>query len=284
MPYHDNHVHDGALNYSEFGDDRNPTIVCLHGLASNGYFSFGELVPYLLNNFHLVVLDMPGHGKTVAFQNEEDYLFSNLSVWLNTTLGSILQKPYYLLGHSWGADAALHFTRHFPLNVQGLMLLDGAFTFPQNQPDMSFDFAFTGWADYMDKSVFQSEKAIFSEYRSYTKNWDAAKERYARSIFIENGDHTYDLIVSKFTVLSIIKAFFHEPFVDAYPFIKIPTILIHAEHPKELEGARDKGIRQLKEAIEDTTVVSIPDSSHLLQWDHPAQLAAVIESWIAEKS
>lgn len=94
-------------------------------------------------------------------------------MWLNTALGSILQKPYHLLGHSWGADAALHFTRHFPLNVSELVLLD---------------------------------------------------------------------------------------------------------------GARVKGIRQLKEAIEDTTVVSIPDSSHLLQWDHPSQLAAVIESWIAEKS
>lgn len=277
-------THSGKVSYLEYGDVSKPAIVCLHGLAGSGFYSFAELADRCSDDFHLILLDMPGHGKTSPLPNEEHYLFSNLAKWLKQTLIQIIQKPYFIMGHSWGADAALHFTRQFHDEVQGLILLDGAFTFPQNQPEMTFDYAYSGWSDYMDGSIYQSENDIFNEYRSFTRNWDARKEQYVRSIFQKTRDGQYELIASKHTVLSIIKAFFEEPFADAYPYIKVPTILIHAELPRELNEARNRGIVQMKESLEDVTVFSIPDSSHLLQWDHPVQLSAVIQKWIGEKS
>lgn len=283
MQNHEVETPRGKVNYIEYGNINSPTIVCLHGLAGNGLYSFNELSGYLEDHFHLIVLDMPGHGKTSPLPNEEDYLFSSLASWLQDVLRKIVRKPFFIMGHSWGADLALHFTRHFPENVQGLILLDGAFTFPQNQPEMTFDFAYSGWSEYMDNSVYQSENDIFCEYHSYTNSWDTRKEQYVRSIFQKRDDNKFELIVSRFTVLSIIKAFFNDTFALAYPFIKIPTILIHAEHPKELNEARNKGINQLKNAIEDATVLSIPDSAHLLQWDHPDQLSTVIKKWIGER-
>lgn len=283
MQSHKIETEQGKVNCIEYGNINKPTIVCLHGLAGNGFYSFDELSAYLADHFHLIVLDMPGHGKTSLLHEEKYYLFSNLANWLQDVLNIITQKPFFIMGHSWGADAALHFSRHFPENVQGLILLDGAFTFPQNQPEMTLDYAYSGWADYMDNSVYESEDDIFIEYRSYTKNWNARKEQYVRSIFRKRHDDQYELIASKHTVLSIIKAFYEEPFAEAYPYIKVPTILIHAEHPKELNEARNKGINQLKAAIEDMTVLSIPDSAHLLQWDHPDQLSTMIKRWISER-
>ncbi|QHJ71849.1 alpha/beta fold hydrolase [Planococcus halotolerans] len=283
MQNHEIETEQGTVNYIEYGDINRPTIVCLHGLAGNGLYSFDELSGYLEDHFHLIVLDMPGHGRTSPLPNEEDYLYSNLAKWLQDVLNIITNKPFFIIGHSWGADAALHFTRHFPDNVQGLILLDGAFTFPQNQPEMTFDYAYSGWTGYMDKSVYRSENDFFSEYRSFTQNWDARRENYVRSIFEKRNDNQYELIASKHTVLSIIKAFYEEPFAEAYPYIKVPTILIHAEHPVELNEARNKGISQLKTAIEDVTVLSIPDSAHLLQWDHPNQLSTMIKKWISER-
>ncbi|MCM3612441.1 alpha/beta hydrolase [Planococcus sp. MERTA32b] len=273
----------GNVSYLEYGDVAKPAIVCLHGLAGSGFYSFAELADRLTCDFHLIVLDLPGHGKTKPLPNGEDYLFSNLAKWLQQVLTQIIQKPYFVMGHSWGADAALHFTRHFPEEVEGLILLDGAFTFPQNQPEMTFDYAYSGWTDYMDGSIYQTEADIFNEYRSFTQNWDARKEQYVRSIFTKNRDGQYKLIASKHTVLSIIRAFFDEPFADAYPYIKVPVILMHAELPKELNEARIKGIAQLKEAVGDVTVLPIPESAHLLQWDRPEQLAAIIRKWVDER-
>ncbi|WP_282020808.1 alpha/beta fold hydrolase [Planomicrobium okeanokoites] len=274
----------GKVSYIEYGNMAKPAIVCLHGLAGNGFYSFAELADRLRDDFHLIILDLPGHGKTKSLPNEEDYLFSNLAKWLHYILTHIIQKPYIVMGHSWGADVALHFTRQFPDEVQGLILLDGAFTFPQNQPEMTFDYAYSGWSNYMDGSIYQIEADIFNEYRNFTQDWNDRKEQYVRSIFTKSRDGHYRLIVSKHTALSIIKAFFEEPFADAYPYIKVPVILIHAELPKELTEARNKGIAQLKDAVENVAVVSIPESAHLLQWDHPHQAAAIITSWIDEKN
>ena len=284
MPHHKLDMQYGTVNYCEFGDIRKPTIVCIHGLAGNGFYSFGELVPFLKEDFHLITLDMPGHGKTNPFPEEEDYLFSNLAGWLEEAINVILQKPYYIMGHSWGADVALHFSRRFPRNVQGLLLLDGAFTFPQNQPEMTFEYAYAGWTEYLARSVFESENDLFQEYRGYTKKWDSRKEHYTRALFQTSSSNKYELITTKFTVLSIIKAFFKEPFSKAYPDIKIPTVLIHADHPKELTDARTKGILQLKRSINDVAIACLPNSSHMLQWDYPEETAKLVMDWITDKT
>lgn len=274
----------GTVNYYECGDPKNPTIICLHGLAGNGFYSFAELMPFLQHRFHLIVLDSPGHGGTFSFSNEEEYSFANLAAWLNDLIPQLTDSPFYVLGYSWGADVALHFTRYYSANVLGLMMLDGGFTFPQNQPEMTFDYAYIGWQQYMDESTFQTEKEIFEEYRSYTNNWNSQKERYALSLFKKQLNGEFRLKASTHTVLSIIKAFFKESFTEAYPFLQIPVLLIHAEHPKEMDTARMKGICQLKEQIKDVTVQIMNDTSHMIQWDQPEETANVIAAWINGKS
>lgn len=271
---------EGVVNYYEHGDKKNPTIVCLHGLAGNGFYSFGELAPYLNDSYHLIILDSPGHGKTSPFPKEDDYLFSSLATWIHQVVEEIVHGTFYILGHSWGADVALHFTRFYPEKVLGLILLDGGFTFPQNQPEMTFGYAYSGWNDYMDHSVFNDEEEIFREYRTYTTQWDSRKEQYAASLFNNRPDGKFELVTSKFTVLSIIKAFFAEPFAEAYSFIKVPTLLIYAEHPKSLDAARAKGILQLRENIENVSVKVMAATSHMVQWDEPEQIARFITKWV----
>lgn len=283
MPNHQLKTQDGTVNYDEFGDKKNPTLVCLHGLAGNGFYSFGELVPHLKENFHLIILDSPGHGKTSAFQKEEDYLFSNLAAWVQCVIEKIVQGPFYLLGHSWGADAALHFSRFYPKKVLGLIMLDGGFTFPQNQPEMTFNYAYSGWNSYMDQSIFADEQDIFKEYRTYTNRWDNRKEQYASSLFQQRRDGKFELTASKFTVLAIIKAFFKEPFAESYPFIQAPVLLIYAAHSESLNEARAKGILQLQERIEELSIKEMKNSSHMIQWDEPEQTALTIINWLKEK-
>ena len=274
---------EGSVNYYEYGDKRNPTIVCLHGLAGNGFYSFGELAPHLKEKFHLIILDSPGHGKTVAFPKVDDYLFSRLATWLHGIVEEIVQGPFYILGHSWGADSALHFAKFYPERVLGLIMLDGGFTFPQNQPEMTFDYAYSGWNDYMEQSVFTDEKEIFQEYRIYTHQWNSRKEQYAASLFNKRQDGKFELTASKSTVLAIIKAFFKESFAEAYPFIKVPTLLIYAAYPKNLDEARARGIHQLQENIEDVTIRAMENSNHMVQWDEPEQTALLIANWLNEK-
>lgn len=280
MPEFQASIQTGTVNYHEFGNPDQPTVLCLHGLGGNGLYSFGELIPYLQENFHVILLDNPGHGKTASLPTEDDYLFSNLAAWVDQVARQIIDGPFYIMGHSWGADIALHYTRFYPDSVAGLILLDGAFTFPHNQPEMNFDYAYAGWNDYMDHSTFDTEEEVYEEYRTYTMQWDPQKERYASSLFTKRPDGKFELIVSKFSVLAIVKAFFKEPFKEAYPFIKASTLLIHATHPESLGQARGDGIRQLTEHIEDLSVQALENSMHMIQWDEPEMTSHTIIEWL----
>lgn len=273
-------IENKKVRYYEYGNKENPTIVCFHGLAGNAIYSFEELAKILENKFHLIVFDHPGHGKTNAFENEDDYLFSNLSNWYNNFLEHEITKPFFLMGHSWGADIALHFTMMHPKNVLGIILLDGGFTFTENQSDMTFENVYTGWSEYMDKSIYHNWEEVIEEYKNYTKRWSKDIEHYVASLFKKNNQNQFELITSKFTVLSIIKAFFKEPFSKTYPFIKVPVILIHATLPTSLDLAREEGISQLNRNIKDISVIGIEDSNHMIQWDEPDKVSNIIISWI----
>ncbi|WKA58445.1 alpha/beta hydrolase [Planococcus shenhongbingii] len=271
------------VNCWQYGDKSNPVLVCFHGLAGSGLYSFSGLIPLLEKQFYLIVLDSPGHGKTGPFEKEEAYFFSNLAVWFDRVLQQLSDKPFFVMGHSWGADAALHFARHYPKKVLGIILLDGGFTFPQNQPEMTFDYTLSGWNNYMDHSSFRTWAEVSEEYKHYTKKWNAVKENGVKTIFHQNEKGEFELLASKFTVLSIIKAFFQEPFTEVYPLISMPLLLVYGDSPQELKAARTLGISQLKAAVKDLTVQKIEGAGHMLQWDEPAEVAAAVSKWLAQK-
>lgn len=270
------------INYYEVGDKRKPLIVCLHGLAGNATYTFDQLCSLLRKDFHLIMVDQPGHGGTSPLNRDSDYLFSSLAQWLQSFINQITEKPFYLLGHSWGADIALHYSKFFPTNILGVILLDGGYTFPVNQPEMTYEIALSGWDTYMNESTLVEWETVLKEYKEYTNKWDDRKEEYVRSLFNEE-DNLFTLKVSKFTILSIIKAFFSEPFTDAYPYIRVPLLLLHATIPKTLDKARVLGFQQLEEAVSELTIIAMEDAGHMVQWDQPEQTALEIKNWVLQQ-
>jgi len=268
------------VHYYELGNNTKPTIVCLHGLGNSGAV-FSELAEYLEDVFHILSFDNPGHGGSAPFVNEDGYLFSNIAKWYNDVFKQVLKDPFYILGHSWGADIALHYAKMYPEKIKGVILLDGGYTFPDFQEDMTFSKVYDGWNDYMENSsVFDTWTDVIGEYKQYTKRWNEKIEQMVQTLF--NKKEKYELISSKFTVLSIIKAFFKESFTTTYPYIKSPLILIHATLPEDLINARRTGINKLKQHIENVTIVSMEETDHMVHWDNPKKVANEIHNWVSK--
>ncbi|WP_056827318.1 alpha/beta fold hydrolase [Psychrobacillus sp. FJAT-21963] len=72
--------------------------------------------------------------------------------------------------------------------------------------------------------------------------------------------------------------------MEVYPFIKVPLLLIHATNPENLDDARAIGISQLKDHIDDLTVIRMEGAGHMLQWDEPNRTTNEVKKWIKEKS
>lgn len=266
------------VHYYEWGRNDNPTIVCLHGLVNTG-LSFLTLAECMESNYHIVAFDQPGHGDTPPFLNENQYLFSNISVWYDAIFRDLITSPFTILGHSWGADIALYCSLISRELINGIILLDGGFTFPVYEVEMTLTKAHNLWTQYLDDAVYPTFQELKREYQTYTRSWNEQIEQMVLSMFKSRGP--YVLIASKFTIMSIINAFFHEPFSRTFSQISVPLLLLHATVPTQ-SLAREKGISHLTKNVRDASVVPIQNAGHLLHWDDPQAVYVEIDQWLSK--
>ncbi|MGF9977854.1 alpha/beta fold hydrolase [Viridibacillus arvi] len=272
----DNHVFHGY----EFGENSLPSLVCLHGMTGD-LKSFSGLIEYLINDFHLILLDNPGHGETSPLELEDDYRFSALVNRIYRVIQKITNKPFYILGHSLGSDLALNFAKIHPNKIIGLILIDGGYVFPEHVDGMTKEKALLGWKEYIESSKYSSWDEVVKEYQDYTtKQWDTSLD----SIIISNFKKVkgyYILKADLFSILATIKAFYKEPCSTTYDNILCPVLLLHATIPI-IDSSRDRGLQQIKKNINKIKVKGIENTKHNVHWDIPNSVANEILLWKQE--
>ena len=68
-----------------------------------------------------------------------------------------------------------------------------------------------------------------------------------------------------------------ERWVDLVPDLTVPMLLIYAEHSDVLNDQLVARVKSLQPAVE---TVKVPDSSHLLPFEKPAEVAQIILDWL----
>ncbi|WP_179884810.1 alpha/beta fold hydrolase [Bacillus sp. AFS015802] len=262
----------------EIGDQHLPTLVCLHGMTGDSN-SFIELAGYLRNDFHLILLDLPGHGETEPLESDEDYLFSSLAKRIMGVITKFTTEPVYVLGHSWGADLSLHIAKQYPHQIKGLILIDGGYVFPEMVEGYTEETALSDWAEYIDFSRYQSWADVVKIYQEYTtRPWDPQLEGIISSNFVVMDGH-YQLRADRDSLLATIKAFYHEPCSTTYQEIECPVLFFHATIPVS-DPARQKAIEKMQNSIMKVKVVGIENTKHNVHWDFPERVAREIREWM----
>lgn len=99
-----------------------PLLLCLHGWLDNSA-SFLPLTPFL-QEYHVVVIDLPGHGLSDHRSADAYYHFSD---WLSDLHALITHQKWSnitLVGHSMGGMIACAYSASFPEHVKQLVLFD----------------------------------------------------------------------------------------------------------------------------------------------------------------
>ena len=262
----------------EIGDKNLPTLVCLHGMTGDSN-SFIELAGYLRNDFHLILLDLPGHGETEPLESEEDYLFSSLAKRIMGVITIFTTEPVYVLGHSWGADLSLHIAKQNPHQIKGLILIDGGYVFPEMVGGYTKETALSDWAEYIDSSKYNSWNDMVKVYQEYTtRPWNQQLEGIISSNFVLV-DGCYQLKADRNSLLATINAFYHEPCSTTYEKIKCPVLFFHATIPIS-DPSRQKAIQKLQDSVSRVKVVGIENTKHNVHWDCPERVAEEIGEWM----
>lgn len=111
----------GELVYLENSVNDSTAVVLLHGFGGDkdnwNRFSLS------LDKYHLIVPDLPGHGKSVATENL-GYSLKHQAEMLNVFLAAKNIKMVHLVGNSMGGAIALRYAGQYPDKVKSLVLID----------------------------------------------------------------------------------------------------------------------------------------------------------------
>lgn len=107
------------INYLEFGEGE-PVIVFLHGWQQDSR-SFASLIPFLYQEYHLLLPDLPGFGKSEmpdASFSSYDYA-RVIAEWIKKRK----MRKYFLVGHSFGGKIAATIAAQNPKLIRKLVLI-----------------------------------------------------------------------------------------------------------------------------------------------------------------
>ena len=141
----------------EWGDPALPPLLAIHGWLDNAA-SFDGLAPLLAEHFHIVALDLPGHGRSQHRPSGVRYHFVDYLDDVLAAADALGWEKFSLLGHSLGGGISSFIAAAFPERMKNLFLIEvaGAVSAPA------------------DKSLAQLQKGI-TQFREQFRQGPAGK-------------------------------------------------------------------------------------------------------------
>ncbi len=115
----------GKLAALQWGEDDAPPLLALHGWLDNAA-SFIAVAPLLANDFRVIALDLPGHGRSAHLPpGVTRYHATDYADHVLNAADALQLQRFDLLGHSLGAGVASLVAAAAPARVRKLALIEG---------------------------------------------------------------------------------------------------------------------------------------------------------------
>ncbi|MEO7072523.1 MAG: alpha/beta hydrolase [Rhodanobacter sp.] len=114
----------GNLAGQHWGEHNAPPLVALHGWLDNAG-SFVRLAPLLATRFHVMALELPGHGHSDHLAAGASYHYTDYVHAVLAAMDALQIDSCVLLGHSLGAGVACLAAAAAPARFNRLLLIEG---------------------------------------------------------------------------------------------------------------------------------------------------------------
>jgi lipase len=249
----------------EWGDADLPPLVCLHGVTSHGRH-FRPLAERLDERFHVVALDLRGHGDSTW---EPPW---NLEQHVADVLDAAPAGRCAWLGHSFGGRVAYEVAAAAPERVERLVLLDPAIRLP---PHVGLLSAENGRGD---RSYVSFEEGIERRYDESVLTTAPRElvETELREHLVPAADGRWRYRYCQSAVVAAYGEMTREQ--PAFTRVRIPTLLLLGETSYlPYDALLDDHASALGELLE---VVRIP-AGHTVLWDALDDTAHAIERFLS---
>jgi len=254
-----------TLAYVSMGDPAGAPVVLIHGYTDNAR-DWVPLIPYLSKSYHLIVVDIRGHGR--SGKPECCYTRLDFAYDIKLLLDALHIRRADIVGHSLGSIIAQTFAEFWPERTRRVVLISSSGGPRPGAPPRppKFDYAA---AIRALKEPIDPESQFMIEWWSSPTPVDAD--------FLRRQRRDAAAIPLRVWLAVLDEALIDSDLQRTLPRLKAPTLLIWgSEDPLMEEEVR----ATLREALPRAEVKVFPGLGHNPFWEQPAQVAAVINSFL----
>jgi pimeloyl-ACP methyl ester carboxylesterase len=259
------------INYLQWGDVRKPGIVLVHGGAAHAHW-WSFIAPQLARAYHVVALDLSGHGDSGKRDEYPRDLWSEEVMAVAADAG-IVGAPI-LVGHSMGGFVCINTAFRYGDRLAGAMIVDS----PVRRPDPESEEGYRGKA-FRNPKTYPSAEDALSHYRLVPDQPCANQyivDHIARHSLARNADGQYTW---KFDP-QIFRRGIPRTMHDLLPQVGCRVALFRAEYGLVDPETGDYMYELLGR---NAPVIEIPDAYHHIMLDQPIAMItgirAVLLDW-----
>jgi pimeloyl-ACP methyl ester carboxylesterase len=246
------------LKATEFG--KGPTIVMVHGLGG-ARMTWLPVARKLLGNYHVVMLDLPGHGDSPL---PDPFSLEACGTDLANALAKYDAKNTVLVGLGAGGLVALQALEKKPDAVAGLVLVEATARSPMDIPDQQQKF-------FMQQLDTQYDGFMRTLYEGLARDSTQAVKLRSDAMWVEPRN-----------IKAYMRYMLKVDASGAFKKIKAPVMVVVSDRrwPKDkpwAEIAAELGYTGAK-----LDVKRVSNSGYMVHMDQPDSLAALIGAFTAE--
>jgi pimeloyl-ACP methyl ester carboxylesterase len=291
MPeYSERFFRSGALriHFRDWGNDGTPPVVVVHGLRDHSH-SFDDLARGLLDHFHVLALDLRGHGDS---ETTPYYGFGHFVLDLHNAVRALRLERPILIGHSMGGEVVAAYCGAFPGVPSRIVLIEGLGPPP---PDMDEEVRWTidGFGR-IDRALagHPGLEDLDAAYRRLRERNPRLPEGKAHELAVlgtrarEDGtlEWKFDPMLATMAVtgpfdLDYVMAFWRR--------ITARTLIIHGQQSGEFWRSRPGAIylepddlRRRLGAFRNAEFLEIAGAGHMVHFDRPRELLVAIRNFL----
>ncbi|MDF2524181.1 MAG: alpha/beta hydrolase fold [Clostridiales bacterium] len=264
------------------------TIVFLHFSGGN-LAQWSGMVPYFLDKYHIVTLDLRGHGKSEKVEN--GYTIDNMAIDVIGVMDQLGINKAHIVGSSLGGEIAASLAAQFPKRIQSIVV-EGAI---QNY------FGKNGVCDIPEEEIpfkkielkTNREKRISPVFDSIAEKIEIAKQNFEQGGILWNQQieefeiyDSFEMVDGKYTsscpkwvIDQYVEDFWDTKFEKYFEKIICPVLML----PSEGEWASVKtraSIECFQKFLKRSEVVLIPGGFHAyVAFQYPQEFSREIQEF-----
>lgn len=267
------HINGNSIYFESFRQhpSSKKTIILLHGFLSSS-FSFRRLVPYLINEYNVISIDLPPFGQSGKSRRYK-YSYKNLAMTVIQLVEKMHLNKIILLGHSMGGQISLYIAHLRPDLIDKVVLLCSSAYLKKSKPHLVL-------ASYLPFSHLFVKRWL---ERSGLEN-NLRLVVYNQSIIDEEMAEGYLAPFLKDDIFSALAKLIRDRegdlTADIINKIQVPCLLLWGEQDKIVPLQTGK---QLQKDLNNSKLIVLKETGHLLPEERPEEVYEYIREFIGEK-